>query len=344
METLFYNVGGGHDNQMIGRAAHIIMRGGLVAFPTETVYGLGCNAYDGEAALRVFKAKGRPADNPLIVHVAEPHDAYAFAEPTPMYDKLAERFMPGPLTVVLPKKDIIPDEVTAGNDTVAVRCPSDPTAHALIKSAGCPIAAPSANRSGSPSPTTADHVFDDLDGRIDMILDGGPCTIGLESTVIKLDGENCTILRPGAITKEMLEEVCGTVSVAKAVIDPSAVKDGNVPSPGMKYKHYAPRAEVVLVSADREKFLAYVSETASSGDAVMCAEEDMPAVRSDLICLPMGHADRPEEASQRLYAALRTSDDRRAAHVFVRKPGTDGVELAMYNRLIRAAECKITEI
>lgn len=344
METLFYNVGGGHDNQMIGRAAHIIMRGGLVAFPTETVYGLGCNAYDGEAALRVFKAKGRPADNPLIVHVAEPHDAYAFAEPTPMYDKLAERFMPGPLTVVLPKKEIIPDEVTAGNDTVAVRCPSDPTAHALIKSAGCPIAAPSANRSGSPSPTTADHVFDDLDGRIDMILDGGPCMIGLESTVIKLDGENCTILRPGAITKEMLEEVCGTVSVAKAVIDPSAVKDGNVPSPGMKYKHYAPRAEVVLVSADREKFLAYVSKTASSGDAVMCAEEDMPAVRSDLICLPMGHADRPEEASQRLYAALRTSDDRRAAHVFVRKPGTDGVELAMYNRLIRAAECKITEI
>jgi len=343
MKTVFYKMGTDRDEEMLRAAGEVIRCGGLVGFPTETVYGLGCNAFDGGSALKVFQAKGRPADNPLIVHISVPDEAENLAYTSPVYYRLAKRFMPGPLTVIMPKKACIPAEVTAGNDTVALRCPSDPVAHALIITAGVPVAAPSANRSGSPSPTTAQHVLEDMDGRIEMILDGGPCRIGLESTVIKLEGEKCVILRPGAVTKTMLEEVCASVTVAEGAIDPSLVT-GNVPSPGMKYKHYSPVAEVLLLGADRERFITYVNQYAAAGDAILCFTEDAEKFREDLLIMPLGHAASPDEQAQMLYAHLRRADALSAGHVYVMKPDAKDEFLAMYNRLIRAASCKITEI
>lgn len=343
MKTVFYKMGTDRDREVLSEAGRTIRCGGLVGFPTETVYGLGCNALDGQSALKVFLAKGRPADNPLIVHIATPEEAENIAFTSPIYYRLAERFMPGPLTVIMPKKACIPQEVTAGNDTVAVRCPSDPVARALIAASGVPIAAPSANRSGSPSPTTAEHVLEDMDGRVEMILDGGACLIGLESTVIKLNGDHCVILRPGAVTKAMLEEVCSSVTVAEGAIDPSLVT-GNVPSPGMKYKHYSPVAEVLLLGADRERFVTYVNQHAIAGDAVLCFTEDMERFRDDLHILPLGHAASPQEQAHMLYALLRRADALEAGRVYVMKPDAKDESLAMYNRLIRAASCKITEI
>lgn len=343
MKTVFYKMGTQRDEEILVSAGAVIRSGGLVGFPTETVYGLGCNALDGQSALKVFQAKGRPADNPLIVHVATPEEAEKLAYTTPVYYRLAKRFMPGPLTVIMPKKECIPAEITAGNDTVAIRCPSNPVAHALIAEAGVPIAAPSANRSGSPSPTTAQHVLEDMDGRIEMILDGGACSIGLESTVVKLNGEECVILRPGAVTKAMLEEVCDAVEVADGAIDPSLVT-GNVPSPGMKYKHYSPVAEVILLGTDRENFIAYVNQHATAGDAILCFTEDAEKFREDLLVLPLGHVTSPSEQAQTLYAHLREADAVSAKHVYVMKPDIKDEFLAMYNRLIRAASCKIKEI
>ncbi len=331
------------DETIYREAASLIRSGKLVAFPTETVYGLGCNAFDGQAALKVFEAKGRPADNPLIVHVAFPADASEVFAATPLFWKIAEAFMPGPLTVILPKKDVIPNEVTAGNATVAVRCPSHPIAHHLIMVAGVPIAAPSANRSGSPSPTTAGHVLTDMDGRIPLILDGGPCDIGLESTVIQLEGDSCVILRPGAVTKEMLETVCAEVKVSRAVVSPSSVK-GNVPSPGMKYKHYSPSAEVLLVNAGRFKFVSFVNSAASPGDAVFSYSEDVGRFRKDLIVLDYGSVSDIETQSRNLYALLRETDEKGAPRVFVRRPKQSGKQLALFNRLIRAAGSRVLNV
>ena len=208
LETIIYKICGSEDDRiMLEKAGEILRGGGLVALPTETVYGLGASALSISAAEKIYAAKGRPSDNPLIVHVAEPQDAELFAYTPPLYYKLAERFMPGPLTVIMPKRDIIPEAVTGGLDTVAIRCPIHSVARELIRCAGVPVAAPSANRSGSPSPTSAAHVISDMLGRIDMIIDGGDCEIGVESTVISIADGIITILRPGAVTEEMLMEV-----------------------------------------------------------------------------------------------------------------------------------------
>ena len=220
---------------ILKKAAALLNSGELVAIPTETVYGLGANAFDKNACLNIFKAKGRPGDNPLIVHIARPEDAEKIAYTNPLYYKLADKLMPGPLTIILPKKDVIPSEVTAGLDSVAIRCPVHPVASALIEMAGVPIAAPSANSSGKPSPTTAGHVFDDMAGKIPLILDGGVCDVGVESTVIKITENEIILLRPGAVTLEMLKEFCENVSVAGAVKE--ELKAGEKPlSPGMKYQ------------------------------------------------------------------------------------------------------------
>lgn len=345
MKTEFFTINSLEDSQIFEKAGELLRNGHLVCFPTETVYGLGCNALDGKAALSVFAAKGRPADNPLIVHVAFPEDASLYCYTTPLFEKLAEAFMPGPLTIILPKKEIIPDEVTAGNTTVAIRCPSNPIAHNLILTAKVPIAAPSANRSGYPSPTNAQDVLEDMDGRVDMILDGGDCSFGLESTVISLTGDDsCTILRPGAVTREMLLKICSEVFVAEAVVDPSAVKNGAVPSPGMKYKHYSPKAEVVLLEGSREKFIEYVNQVALPGDSVLCFEEDKSLFDKRVVTISVGHEAIPEEECHRLFSALREADKKESKHAFVMKPKTEGVYLALYNRLIRAASCKITKI
>ena len=331
---------------IFAEAGAIFRADGIVGIPTETVYGLAAWVESEEAVRKIYEAKGRPSDNPLIVHIWPGCDLKGIVAEIPELAKpLMEAFWPGPMTLVMKKDPRITPKVTGGLDTVAVRMPAHPIAKALLTELRLPLVAPSANTSGRPSPTTAQHVYDDLCGKIPLIIDSGSCGVGVESTVIDVTGAYPVVLRPGAITREMIAEVCGRAELDPAVTaggmkDPKAVPK----APGMKYKHYAPRAEVVLLNASRDGFLAYVNENAAPGDAVLCAEEDQPSVRADLVVLPMGRADHPEEASQRLYAALRTADDRRAAHIFVRNPGTDGMQLALYNRLIRAAECKITEI
>lgn len=340
MDTIFYKTdGSAADGEAINTAGEIIRRGGLVAFPTETVYGLGASALSPEAAHKIYAAKGRPSDNPLIVHVAVPEEAETIAYTCEAYYKLAGRFMPGPLTVILPKKSIVPDAVTGGLGTVAVRCPVNETARRLIRAAGVPIAAPSANRSGCPSPTTAEHVRRDMDGRIEMIIDGGACEIGVESTVITLAGGGCTILRPGAVTAEMLREVMGEVNVDKAVTVPSAAGD-HPESPGMKYKHYSPDAEVYLVDADDEDFVSYVNENAGKDGGVFASSDDAPK----FTCTVLVSGDSAEEQNHTLYALLREADERKLKKVYVKKPPVSGKYLALYNRLIRASAGRVIEL
>ncbi|MBO5111140.1 MAG: threonylcarbamoyl-AMP synthase [Clostridia bacterium] len=335
------NIGASTD--VLKEASAILRDGGLVAFPTETVYGLGANALSAEAALSVFAAKGRPADNPLIVHVARPEDAEAFAHTTPLYYRLAEAFMPGPLTVILQKKPIIPDAVTGGLDSVAIRCPSDPVAHALIEVSGLPIAAPSANRSGKPSPTTAAHVFEDMDGIIPMILDGGESDVGVESTVIKLDGEGVILLRPGAVTPEMLREIVEDVRISSAVTEELGVGEKPL-SPGMKYKHYAPTASLILLDGPSEAFVAYVKEQAATGFCVaLCYEEETEALTA-VPHLSVGYRSDIGAQTHRLFRQLREADALGADYIYAHLPTMEGGGLALYNRMIRAAAHHIEKI
>lgn len=344
MKTEYYVMGAdpAADADALSRAGAIIREGGLVAFPTETVYGLGGSALDAEAAGRIYAAKGRPSDNPLIVHVAFPAEADALAFTNEPWRRLADAFMPGPLTVILPKRECVPDSVTGGLDTVAIRCPSHPVAHRLIEAAGVPIAAPSANRSGRPSPTEARHVLHDMDGRIPMILDGGPCDIGVESTVIRLTGSGCEILRPGAVTAAMLGEVLGTVTVAQAVVDPAAAGD-HPQSPGMKYKHYAPEAEVILVEGAPEAFRDYVRSCLRTGDAVAAAQNEADLFRGVPI-LSYGRTSSPAEEAHRLFSLLREADEKGISRLFIRIPSADADYLAVYNRLIRAAAGRVIRL
>ncbi len=327
--------------KIINKAAEVIRKGGLVAIPTETVYGLAGSALLQESAEKIFAAKGRPADNPLIVHIAEPADAETLAETTPLYYRLAEAFMPGPLTVVLKKRDVIPSTVSAGLSTVAIRCPANRVAHDLIAVSTHPIAAPSANRSGIPSPTNAKHVFEDMDGRIDMILDGGSCDIGLESTVVKLEGDSCTILRPGAVTEDMLRQVCAEVRIAEAVLDPAQADGKKVESPGMKYKHYAPNAQLVLIDACEEDFVRYVNRNGKGKHGVLAPEESREQFASAVV-LSTGKRGDVKEASRPLFDLLRQADEMELETVYAILPPPRGEHLALYNRIIRAAGCRIT--
>ncbi|MBQ7827149.1 MAG: threonylcarbamoyl-AMP synthase [Clostridia bacterium] len=334
------------DLEAIGIAGKIIREGGLAAFPTETVYGLGASAYDPSAAQAVFVAKGRPSDNPLIVHVADPAEAEAFAEVSDTYRDIAEKFMPGAVTVILPKKNCIPSEVTGGLHTVAVRCPSHPVARQLIRMAGVPVAAPSANLSGKPSPTSADHVVRDLTGRVDMILGGGDCVFGLESTVLTVKGERAVhILRPGGVTKEMLEEAGYTVTVDAAVTDLGAV--GAKPlSPGMKYKHYAPMAEVILLDmTDSPKSFAEVvnilEEKCEGNCAVMCPAGDEEGLLDCAAVFTYSPAEENDSMAHLLFSCLRSADDKEVSRIYIPLPRTDGMGMAVYNRVIRAAGGRI---
>lgn len=345
MKTEFLKISGNtdEDKKIIEKAADVIRSGGLVAIPTETVYGLAGSAFIAESAEKIYAAKGRPSDNPLIVHIAYPEDAEKIAYPNEIYYALAKRFMPGPLTIILPKKDVIPDTVTAGLDSVAIRCPSNPIAHKLIEVSGHPIAAPSANRSGVPSPTTANHVLEDMDGRIDMIIDGGECEIGLESTVVKLDEDGCTILRPGAVTAEMLSEVCDKVTISRAVVEPAIANDIKPESPGMKYKHYAPKAEVILIDAPSEVFLDYVKKHGEGHYGVFVCNEDAGYFNGGVMLLtgPRGDA---REASRRLFSLLRRADEMGLERVYAPLPPMTDDYLAYYNRIIRAAGCRILKL
>lgn len=317
-------------------AAKLLKNGKLVVFPTETVYGLGGDATDATAATKIYAAKGRPSDNPLIIHIADPDDAEKYCHTTPFYYRLAKAFMPGPLTIILPKKDIIPHEVTGGLDSVAVRCPSHPVAHALIEKAGIPIAAPSANLSGRPSPTCAAHVASDMTGRVDMIIDGGMCDIGLESTIVKLDGEKATLLRPGAITYDALRCVCSEVVVADAVAHQLKANERPL-SPGMKYKHYAPASPFVLLEGDAPDVLRFFKQAqATENCAILCYDEESSEL-SPKNLLSVGKKEDLATQAHRLFDALRRTDDMHVDIIYGHLPPMEGLGLALYNRMIRAA-------
>ncbi|MCI5528220.1 MAG: L-threonylcarbamoyladenylate synthase [Oscillospiraceae bacterium] len=324
------------------QAADILARGGLVAFPTETVYGLGANGLDEEAVRSIYQAKGRPSDNPLILHICDTEMLPQLAREIPKAAlKLALEFWPGPLTMVLPKTEQVPDVVSGGLDTVAIRFPSNLIARELIRRSGKPIAAPSANLSGSPSPTTAQHCIDDLMGRVDAIVDGGSCGVGLESTVISLAGEIPTVLRPGGVTVEQLRRVLSEVRVDPAVTHPMAAGQ-KAASPGMKYKHYAPKAKVVLVNGNTESFAEYVNQRKSDGVFALCFSEDLPVLEVPSVCY--GGEKHAEEQAHALFDALRRLDDKKAQLVFAHCPSQDGVGLAVYNRLLRAAAFDVVKL
>ena len=327
----------------IEKAAGILRAGGLVAIPTETVYGLAANALDGAAVSAIFAAKGRPQDNPLISHIASMDMLGMVAGHVPPQAKrLAECFWPGPLTMVLPRGGAVADEVCAGLETAAVRMPSHPVAQAVIRAAGVPLAAPSANLSGSPSPTTAADVLADMEGKIPLILDGGACSVGVESTVISLAGAQPVLLRPGYITKEQLEDAMGcAVALSDAVLH--KLKDGErAASPGMKYKHYAPKADVTILKGSFDAYKEYMKSHCADGVYALCFTGEEPALPCP--CVTYGRADRPDEQAHALFSALRELDARGAKTVFARCPAQEGVAMAVYNRLLRAAAFRVVEV
>lgn len=327
-----------YDRESVREAAELLERGELVAIPTETVYGLAADALNENAVKKIFLAKGRPQDNPLIVHISSMKMLPPLVREIPDIAKaLAERFWGGPLTMIFPKSDKIPSVTSGGLDTVAVRMPASEAAREIIRKCGFPLAAPSANLSGKPSPTTARHVFEDMNGKISLIIDGGECAVGVESTVICFKGDKIHILRPGGITAEMLSEF-GEVEVDKAVTA-QLEKNERVLSPGMKYKHYSPKADVYVVNAHGRAFKEYCAKRAR--------------YENDLIVLGAGVAERgvfldygstPEIQAQRLFALLRRADDIGAKIVLVEMPEQSGMGLAVYNRLLRAAGFKIIEM
>ena len=336
--------------ESIERAAALIRAGELVAFPTETVYGLGANALDAKAVARIFEAKGRPGDNPLIAHISDVRQLAPLiaGEPSPAARALMDAWWPGPMTLIFPKSDAVPNAVTAGLSTVAVRLPAHPAARALIDAAGVPIAAPSANRSGRPSPTSAAHVLEDMDGRIGLILDGGPCPVGVESTVIDVtgaSGETPRILRPGGVTPRMIADVCGSAGVDPAVMRP--LKEGEVArSPGMKYRHYAPSGALTIVqgsdaAVQRTIRRLYDEALAAGGQPLILALDGHLPAYGGRRALSLG-ADAADMARV-IFARLRDADALGADALFSEAVAADGVGLAVMNRLGRAAAFHIVD-
>lgn len=341
METRIF----GTSEEDIQQAAEIIREGGLVAFPTETVYGLGADALNPEAVGKVYAAKGRPSDNPMIVHISSKDDLeHLTFEITEDMKKLADVFWPGPLTMVVPARPVVPRVTTGGLDTVAVRMPSDVTAAALITSSGVPIAAPSANLSGKPSPTTARHVIDDLDGRIDAIIEGGDCQVGIESTVVDMTGSIPAVLRPGIITREQLSAALGkTVELDPALLAKPEIKwkdglletdeDFKPKSPGMKYRHYAPKAEMIIYKGNREKA------------ALAMAEEKLRRVENGQKVEVIMYDDaEPEKAAREFFAKLRACDKAGVDVILAAALKEDGVGFAVMNRMFKSAGYNIVEV
>ena len=323
-------------------AAELIRRGELVAIPTETVYGLGADGLNEAAVAKIFEAKGRPQDNPLILHIWDSSQMEQFCHHIPgAAFALAEAFWPGPLTIVLPARDNVPKRTTGGLNTVALRCPDNAVTREIIRLSGVPIAAPSANISGRPSTTTAQHVLHDHNGKIAAVVDGGPCRVGVESTIVDLTEDRPRLLRPGGITPEQLISVLGDLVVDKAVtaqID----KDAVVKAPGMKYRHYAPAAPVVIVDGSREKAAAYIHRHVVPGDRVLCFEEELP-LYEDCNPIPYGKEADVNTLSAGLFAALRELDDPSVHQVYARCPVGGGVAYAVQNRLKKAAAFHIVD-
>ena len=337
------------DLAAIAEAGQCIREGGLVAFPTETVYGLGGNALDPAASEKIYAAKGRPSDNPLIVHIARPEDLAPLVQHIPeTAHALIARYWPGPLTIILPKSERVPYATTGGLDTVAVRMPDHPVARELILAAGGYVAAPSANRSGRPSPTRAERVAEDLGESIDIILDGGPVPIGLESTIVDFSEEIPMILRPGYIGQEALEEVLGTVQIDPALRTNDEMTD-RPKAPGMRYRHYAPRGALQIVEGRPEAVSAYIREAvhrhieAGESVGILCTEETQDAYpEGERFCL--GSRKDEETVARQLYEMLRQCDDKEIDHLYAEAFDTNGIGEAIMNRLRKAAGGKIIQI
>jgi L-threonylcarbamoyladenylate synthase len=310
--------------EFVSKAAALIASGELVAFPTETVYGLGANALDETAVKKIFEAKGRPQDNPLIVHICDVSEAERIAEVSEIFYRLAERFMPGPLTAVLKKKDIVPDIVSAGLDTVAVRIPDNAIALEIIRLSGCPVAAPSANISTHVSPTSAQHVYDDLGGRIPLIIDGGECGVGIESTVLDLTSDKLVILRPGAVTAEMLKEIDDVTEYRGEVV--------KAKSPGMKYKHYAPNAKLYLCKTAKEINTLY-NEYSKNSKCVILAKSDVERFDGNIIDI----GNTSKEFSRNIYRALRDAEKDYDV-IICEAPDDDALGKSIMNRVEKAAK------
>lgn len=338
-------------DEELAEAAAVLKGGGLVAFPTETVYGLGGNALDEDAARKIYAAKGRPSDNPLIAHISCAAELAPLVREIPEAGrKLMEAFWPGPLTMIFPKSSKVPYGTTGGLDTVAVRMPNDPVASRLIALAGVPVAAPSANTSGRPSPTTADHVWQDMNGRIDMIIDGGPVGIGVESTIVDVSSPVPSVLRPGAITMEMLREVLGEVAVDPAILGPMK-EDVKPKAPGMKYRHYAPKAELTLVETtgpvermvEKVKELAHEKLVQGCQVGIICTDESRSCYAEGTV-RSIGARESQESVAHNLYAVLREFDDLKVEYIFSESFSEDHLGQAIMNRLSKAAGYKIVQV
>lgn len=329
------------DDEIIHTAGDIIKSGGLVAFPTETVYGLGGDALNPDSSRKIYAAKGRPSDNPLIIHICKLEDIYRIVSDFPeKAKKLAREFWPGPLTMVLPKSDKVPKETTGGLNTVAVRMPVDPIALSFIEAAGGYVAAPSANLSGRPSPTSAKYVEEDMDGRIDMIIDDGDVEIGLESTIVDMTCEIPMLLRPGMITAEMLKEVLGDLETDKTILAGNIA--GRPKAPGMKYKHYAPKGELTIIAGNSESVIKRINELAKTGMqqgekvGIIGTDENISFYYGDSI-KSVGKHDDEVSIAKRLYRILREFDDENVTLIYSESFSTGGMGQAIMNRLLKAA-------
>lgn len=331
------------DKNAVAEAAAILRRGGLLGIPTETVYGLGADALNEDAVRRIFEAKGRPQDNPLIIHVpsADWLARYCRDVPDAAY-QLAARFWPGPLTMILPRRDIVPLRTTGGLETVGVRCPDHPVTLAIIEAAGVPIAAPSGNTSGRPSPTTAGHMMEDMLGKIEGIVDGGPCTVGVESTILDLTVQPPRLLRPGGLPLEALEQVLGEVAVDDAVR--RKMGEGERPrAPGMKYRHYAPKAAVTVVAGPARRSAAYIQQHLPEGAGVICFDEYAPLFAGHIVHR-LGPVDDKLAQAQHVFDALRTFDDTDVPEIYAQCPDESGLGLAVSNRLKKAAGFHVVDV
>ena len=333
--------------QKVQQAAQILKRGGLLGIPTETVYGLGANGLNEEAVANIFKAKGRPQDNPLILHIPDVGwlDRYCQNIPASAY-ALANAFWPGPLTMILERKPIVPDVVTAGLDTVGMRCPDHALCRKIIAAADVPVAAPSGNTSGRPSPTTARHMLEDMDGKIDAIMEGGACSVGVESTIIDLTCTPPRLLRPGGVTLEQLGEILGEVELDPAIT--RLMGAGEQPrAPGMKYRHYAPKAPVTVVAGEAERSAAYIAAHAGEGDGVICFEEYLPLFAREpgkMLVMDLGPAADQEEQARHIFDALRHFDHTAVPAIWAQCPDATGIGLAVANRLNKAAGFHIIQV
>ena len=349
MKTQIVQVGQQHmESEWIQKAGAIIQMGGLVAFPTETVYGLGGDALNPASARKIYAAKDRPSDNPLIVHIYRMEDLSPIVkEVSESVRKLAEAFWPGPLTLILQKSELVPYETTGGLDTVAVRMPSHKTAQAFIKAAGGYVAAPSANRSGRPSPTSAKYVIEDLMGRVDMILDGGDVEIGLESTIVDMTTEEPTILRPGFVTREMLEKVLQSVEEDQTMM--SADSKQAPKAPGMKYRHYAPKGDLTIVDGEEGPVVEYINEQIvrlqkeGYKTGVIATDATVSLYRGD-VCKSVGNREDELSIARELYRILRDFDEKEVGVIYSESFDTSGLGQAIMNRLLKAAGHKIIHL